>query len=566
VNAICAALARQGVEHVFGIPGTQNVTLFEALRISGLRTVLTTSELSAAFMANGYARASGRVGVVAAIPGPGFAYALPGIAEARLDSAPLLLLTGVPAREPGVRFQLQAIDQAAIAGPLVKGVFTVERPGDVARVIAQAVALAQSGEPGPVLVQLADEVLGATLDGPPPAVTPLPSSDAVAVGEGVELCRGARRPVILAGQGAANGAEALGRVLARWPALVVTTSSGRGVIAEDHPRALRFDVQGGGLEALNELLDASDLVLVLGAKLSHNGTAGFALRLPADRLVHVDAGAEVLGANYPVRLAVRAGVEQFLARMLEALPVTTGGGDWSTEDVTRWRERLRPTPPRDPPEPAMHGVEGGQPAAFFGALRRALPRGGILVTDSGLHQTLARRHFEVLAPRGLVIPSDFQAMGFGVPAGVGAKLAAPERPVVVVVGDGGFQMTGLELLTAVRERVPLTIIVFNDGQLNLIRLQQYREFGHAHAVELRNPDFSSLAAALGANYVRLEGDAEGTLRAAIAQDGPTLVEVLVGDSPAIRALRAKGLARETVRGVIGPRVARWLKRLLRRGA
>ena len=229
-----------------------------------------------------------------------------------------------------------------------------------------------------------------------------------------------------------------------------------------------------------------------------------------------------------------------------------------------WRERLRAAAPGLLPEPAIHGVEGGTPAAFFGALRRALPRDGVVVTDSGLHQVLTRRHFEVLAPRGLVMPTDFQSMGFGVPAAIGAKLAAPAQAVVAVVGDGGLLMSGMELVTAARERVALTVVVFNDGQLNQIRLQQYREFGRAHSVEVGTPDLETFAQSLGLGHARLGGDAEATLRSAIASGQPMLVEVQLGDSAGIRRLRATNLARVTVRGLLRARVWRWLKQVLGR--
>jgi acetolactate synthase-1/2/3 large subunit len=181
------------------------------------------------------------------------------------------------------------------------------------------------------------------------------------------------------------------------------------------------------------------------------------------------------------------------------------------------------------------------------------------VTDSGLHQTLVRRHLEVNSPRGLIAPSDFQSMGFGLPAAIGAKLAAPERAVVAVIGDGGFAMSGMELLTAVRERIAVTLVVFNDGQLNRIRLQQLAQYGHSEGCEVVNPDFEALAGAIGVEYSCCDGDAEGVLRAAILRASPTLVEVVLGDSAAIRLERAKGLARGTARRALRPQTLRWLK-------
>jgi thiamine pyrophosphate-dependent acetolactate synthase large subunit-like protein len=202
--------------------------------------------------------------------------------------------------------------------------------------------------------------------------------------------------------------------------------------------------------------------------------------------------------------------------------------------------------------------------AFFAALRRRLPRDGVVVADSGLHQLVARRHLDVLAPRGLLVPSDFQSMGFALPAAIGAHLAAPERPVVALVGDGGLALSGMELLTAVQERVPLTVVVFNDGWLNLIRIAQLRTVGHTSGVRRTNPDFGALADAVGARYALVEDNLDQMLDEALASPEVTLVELRVGDSGTMRTARARGLARRAAAGALGPGVSARLKRWLGR--
>jgi acetolactate synthase-1/2/3 large subunit len=216
------------------------------------------------------------------------------------------------------------------------------------------------------------------------------------------------------------------------------------------------------------------------------------------------------------------------------------------------------------PEPRVHGVGGENAEGLFDALRKALPRESMVVTDSGLHQVLTRRHLQVFEPRGLIFPSDFQSMGFGVPGGIGAHLAAPHRPVAVLVGDGGFLMTGLEMLTAVKERVPLVVVVFNDGQLNLIRLQQIHEYGREHAVRVQPIDYERFAEAAGLTYRLIDGDPVLALRDALHADGPALVEVRLGDTAAVTGARVKSLVREGARGILGRAVVTWLKRLLKR--
>lgn len=563
LELLCRTLAKLGVDHVFGLPGTQNASFFTALPKHGIRPVLATHELSAAFMANGYARASGRVGVMATIPGPGFAFAIAGVAEARLDSVPLLHLVGTPARGQQ-RFQHQALDQAGIAGPLVKGVLEVATADDVGLRLQEAWRLAQAGEPGPVLVHLTPEALRGTVGTgadtspsaqPSPAPLDTPWADTLRA-----LLASAARPVIFAGAGALASAPEVQALAERLPAPVFTTLTARGVVPEDHSAALAFDDARGGLSELNDLLERADLILALGCKLSHNGTSGFRIKLPEDRLVHVNTDREALGSNYPARLAIEARVEDVLA----AVGATSySASKWSAGELAEAKARIGTARPPIVPEPRFAGVPGGTPESFFRALRAALPPAGVVVTDSGLHQTMTRRYFEVLHAGGLVTPADLQSMGFGVPAAIGAALAEPDRPVVAVVGDGGFLMTAMDLVCAARERVPVTVVVFNDGYLNLIRVQQLRDVGYGSAVSLETPDLKALAAAMGVDYRLVDGDPQSVLRDAIANAGPTLVEVRLGDSNAIRRMRSLGLASEAARRVLPSGMIGQAKRLLK---
>jgi len=544
--AVVETLRRLGAECVFGLPGSQNVELYEALRRSQLRSIVATHELAASFMANGYARASGRPGVLVTIPGPGFTHALTGLAEAFLDSVPLLHLAGAPADGPGRRFQLQALDQRSMAGPVVKRVFEVERAGDLAARLSEAYALARSGEPGPVLVLIPPRLLSEPepADAAQPPLSARETIDYAQLDRVTDRLLEAERVVLLAGQGTLESAGELRALAEALGALVVTTTSARGVLPEDHELCRSFDFGRPGSDGLNEVLDRADLVLALGCKFSHNGAHGFRLRIAPDRLVHVDASPEVPGSNYACGLSLCADVPEFLRVVLARLEgARARRGGWAPGEIERsWRtarERLA----ADQAEPRIPGAEPSTPAGFFDALRRALPDESCLVTDSGLHQSLARRHFNVRAPRGLLVPADLQSMGYGLPAAIGAALAMPERPVVALIGDGGLAASGLELLTAVRERVGLTVIVFNDGQLGLIRLQQWGRHGRSHGTRLENPDFAKLAQSVGASFVRLEHDAEGTLRAALRGPGVTLVEVLLEDTLRMHAGRAGGLLR-----------------------
>ncbi len=561
---ICDALLAAGVDCVFGLPGTQNVPLFEALRTSRLRTVVATHELSASMMANGYYRGSGKLAALATIPGPGFTWAMTGIAEASLDSAALVHLVGQPATGPGRAFQLQAIDQAVIAGPLVRAIHRIDAAADAPGAIARASADALSHEPGPVLVHIARAALGtggSQAPGPNTPPTRPPAPDLDLVGEAVAMLSVAPRCVIFAGQGCQHVAAELARLAERLQAPVVTTTSARGVLPEDHSLSLGFEFAGNGAEALNELVASADAVLAIGCKFSHNGSRGFALRIAPEKLIHVDAAAHVLGANYPARIAMHAEAGAFIDALLARLGAANGTRrGFAPDALARTRERAREEPLGDMVEPNIHGVPSKKPAEFFAALRAALPRESVLGTDSGLHQMLAGEHFRVLAPRGLIVPTNLQSMGFGIGAAIGAAIGDPSRTVVALIGDGGLAMSGLEIATAVREKLRLVVIVFVDGAYGLIRFQQLSSTGRTFATDLGPVDIAALADAVGARHLRLERDAEATLRDAASFDGVTIVEVAVGDSLPMHWMRTKSLAR----GVAGKRARSWLKRLLGR--
>jgi acetolactate synthase-1/2/3 large subunit len=555
-DRLVAALQAGGAQAIFGIPGTQTVPLFEALRRSSMRTVLSTSELGAAFMAGGWARVTGRPGVLVTIPGPGFTWALTGLAEAWLDSVPLLHITGAPPDTAGRRFRQQELEQAAIVRPMVKAVLHARTADELSSQAHEGLRLACAGEPGPVVLECSTAAL--TAEGS--SEDPFLDSASPPVADLAELSsrlRAARRPMLFVGQGVAHCGARFSRVAAALGAPVVTTAAARGVLPEDDPLAMGFDGLRSDPSALNQLFQATDLVLVIGAKLGHNGTCGYQLQFPRDRLVQVDASSAVLEANYPASMAIRADADAVLDA-LEAQGVRRSA--WLPEELAGWRERLR-RQAAHPPEPR---IGGGNAATFFAGLRQALPRDAILVLDSGLHQILARRHFEVLAPQGLLLPTDLQSMGFGIPTAVGARLGMPGRPVVALVGDGGFAMTGLELLTAVREGLSLIAVVLVDGQLGQIRMQQIRDYGATHAVTLQNPDFSLLAAAIGATYSLVDEDIGPVVRDALARSGVTLIEVPVGDSPAMRRAATMARVRQGGRRLFGPGVIRFLKRLLGR--
>jgi acetolactate synthase-1/2/3 large subunit len=549
-----ATLQDLGAGVVFGLPGSQTIDAFEALRRSGLRTIVPTHEMAAAFMANGYARACGRPGILTTIPGPGFTYAITGLAEAWLDSVPVVYVVPAARERPGGEYALQSIDQRAIVQPVVKRIYRVNEAGAIASTAVEAYRHAMAGEPGPVMLEMPEELFSAECArgvGIPPAphsVAPGPLVDEIA-----GLIERAPRVLLYLGAGALDGAEVARELALATRAAVATTTTARGVVREDDARVIVSDPGLQHVEVLNALAESADLIVAIGCKFSHNGAAGFRLELPQGKLVTINAAGP--SRNYPARWHLTCdattAVEQLVARV-SARPASIPG--WDPAELASWREAALQFAHAARVEPRLEGT-ATPIRSVVGALRAALPDDAIVVTDSGLHQMSVRRYYDVRSPRGLIVPTNFQSMGFALPAAIGAAIAAPERRVVAVVGDGGMLMSGLELLTAVREKVRLSVVVFNDGAYSLIRNAQLADHGASHGTELLSPDFEALAAATGAEFLRVgAGDIAQSLEDARRGDATVrLIEVPLEDARGLLRVRLKGRIRAFKRRLLGRR-------------
>lgn len=544
-GSICSMLEDSGVEVVFGLPGTQTLDLWEALRTSGLRTVVATSELGAAFMAGGLARATGRPGTLVTIGEPGFAFAVPGVVESLLDSVPLVhVASGARRVAPGPAGELR---QGEVARLIYKAVFEPTEPVEVSRALGEALASATSGEPGPVLVQVAPALLGSAVAGgdaavAAPAAAPHPDH----VAQLVDELRRATRPLLFCGSGVAGATDHVIRLAKALTAPVLTTTSGRGVIPESHPLSLSHDAVGADVKPLNELIRGCDLVLVVGARLSDNGTRGGGLVLPESTLVRIDASPDVLGGRYPARLEIVDDAERLVHLAADALERERGASTWSVAEIASWREQLAVESLPTFVEPLL----GGQPAReFFRRVREVIPAATPVATDSGLHQYLVRAHLRVIASRTLLCPADFQSMGFGIPTAIGA--AAVCGPAVAIVGDGGFNINGTELVTAVRERLPVTVLVLVDRQLGLIRAQQLRRTGRPVGVAISCPDLELFARSIGADYLALADGDPSPLGELVVGGGVTVVEVPATDTAAVRRVQIRGRVASSIRRGIG---------------
>lgn len=545
-------LAAHGWRTVFGMPGTQSVALFDALsRSRELRTVLASDEGSAGFMAHGYYRASGQPAAVVTIPGPGLTNVLTAAGESREDSVALLhVVVGSPA-DPARPYGLQPTYFHALSPHIYKSVHHVATRSELESVVARACEQALGGEPGPVLLTLSPKILNETGSGATahPASTASHEDVGPLLEDMAHRVASSRRVCVLVGQGTRDAAASVVSLVEHTGALAITNTSGRGIISDDHPRTVCSDFGGWGSGLVNELIQQADLVLALGCKLTHNGSGGFALNLPSEKLVRLDRSSDVLSAGYPASLAVVADARTTLPRLLDlvrAMPRAASG--WTEEERSTWRSRFessRASSVRhqsDLPDWPAHRV-----ADFFKVLRRVLPRESHVVTDSGQHQVWSRQHYLVWSPLGLIVPSDFQSMGFGLPVAMGAKLARPDVPVVAIVGDGGLLMSGLSLVTAVQEKIPLTVIVFNDGALSQIQYQQMQEYGRAFATTPGTISIEAFAISLGIDYAVLDSNMEQTLKNSLQSGRVTLLELRLSAGASVGTSAMVARAKAAVR-------------------
>lgn len=334
---------------------------------------------------------------------------------------------------------------------------------------------------------------------------------------------------MLVGLGAADAKQEV-RALADWlMSPVASTGSGRGVMDEAHPLSLGFGWAAGGVDSVNRILASCDLILAIGVKFSQTGTHDFQLEIKCP-LIHVDISATSIGKNYPSELSLVMDAREFL---LELLKRKEAFGPRRDEDLTLLiegeKEKCHIIQKQDTSVSLQIGDAELTPAEFYNALRAYLPPNSILVTDAGLNERLTLQHWVAHEPRTLLNPSDYESMGFAIPSALGAAVALPERRVVVIVGDGGLVMSGLELMTAVREKINLTVIVLNNKGFGVIKRIQEDTFGSVTAADVGAPDFEALAKSMRLTYQDPLGGLDA-LKQAIHNPAPTLLEIPIRDN------------------------------------
>ena len=524
-KSVVRALEDEGIELAFGIPGTHNIELYDALAESArVRAVLVTDEQSASFMADGAWRASGRMACVNIVPGAGLTHAMSGIAEAFMDGVPMLVLGCGIRQDTGRAYQLHDVNQLAIARPVTKAQLRPERGEEIYATVREACRLARDGTPGPVFVEIPANLYLLTherdLPYTPPSAERRAPSPAI-LDRIVNLLKG-KRPLLYAGLGALD--SDLVQLAERLDAPVATTFSGKGVFPETHPLFLWCGFGEAAPEFARRIAGECEATLVIGARFGEVATGSYGVKPPGP-LVHVDIASEVIGRNFAAEIAVAADAREFVAALVPMLE--------PRKPDPALRDRIAAGHAGVRKEWEAHASRDRvTPSRLLGALQARFGHASAFVTDSGNGTFLAMEMLRLDGPRRFLAPVDYSCMGYSVPAALGAKLAAPERPVIALAGDGAFLMTGLELVTAASEGIAAIVLVLRDGELAQIAQFQSTAMNRKTKSVLADYGLKAICEGIGVACLDLERDAdivEVLSRAAeIVDDGaPVVIDVAI---------------------------------------
>ncbi|NNM51159.1 MAG: thiamine pyrophosphate-binding protein [Pseudomonadales bacterium] len=502
------ALEQLGVRHTFGIPGVHNTELYDELAASeSLHPILVTHEGCGAFMADAISRTSQQVGTLVLVPAAGLTHAASGIGEAFLDGVPMLVISGGIRSDSAYQFQLHDIDNHAFIGPLCKATFKISRHAEIVETFYRAFDLACSGEPGPVYIEVPvnlqldkGEILDLPAYAKQAAVNPV---DRQHIHKAAELLKAAKRPGLFLGWGAVDAQDSAIAIAERLGAPVATTLQGLSAFPGDHPLSVGMSFGPHAVPAA-KIMESCDVLLAVGTRFSEIATGSFGMPVPST-LIHIDINPRVFHVNYPATVTVQGDSREILPLLLEQL-VHMGGTP--SAHVVSVRDTIEQGRQQFRKSWEEHATPAGKvsPAAFFSGLKEQMTSDTYVVADDGNHTFLTAEHLPIRKPRHFISPTDFNCMGYAVPAALGVKLMHPESPVVAIVGDGAFNMTCMELLTAVRERLGVVIAVFADGELAQIAQAQQIPYRRMTCTELPRLDRRALAQALGLHYIALSHD------------------------------------------------------------
>jgi acetolactate synthase-1/2/3 large subunit len=523
-EALVRLLAVQGIDTAFGIPGVHTVEFYRGFGNSGLRHITPRHEQGAAFMAYGYAMATGRPAACFLITGPGVLNAATGIAEAYANSVPMLVLASVNRSDTlgmggGQLHELPSQQQAM--SQVTAFTHTLLDPRNLPEVLARAFAVFNSGRPRPVCIEIPTDVLAAEADIPLDAwpATTRAAPDPATLARIVAELGAARAPAMLLGGGAAETSDAATRLAERLDAPVIETSAGKGVVSEEHPLCLG-DVPP--FEPGYDLLAEADVVLAVGTEMADTDRYAGGRYDLGGKLVRIDIDAGQLIRNHRPQVGLLSDARLALDAILDGLAGVPApeGRKSGAERAQAVRDALEASDAKLTREAARH-------RKVLDVVRSVLPDDGIVCADSTQLAYTGFHHYRARRPRTWHFPNGFCALGFGLPVAMGAKIGAPERAAVCLAGDGGFHFTMEELSAAVEQKLPVAVIVWRNGGYEEIRDSMAAEDIQPTAVDLHLPDFAELARSFGCHGARADSLAhlEDLLRTALAGDRPTLIEI-----------------------------------------
>jgi acetolactate synthase-1/2/3 large subunit len=533
------ALEQIGVRYTFGIPGVHNIELYDELKSSEqILPVLVTHEGGGAFMADAIGRATDTIGVLAIVPAAGITHAMSGIGEAFLDGVPMLIVSGGIRTDMDKSYQLHDVDQQALMKPLTKAQFKIENYKDTVETIYQAYRTAIGGEPGPVFVELPAnlQLLTGEVDGLPgfESSDQATEFDESSIAAALELLKTAKQPGLFVGWGAKDVTDDLVRSAEHLAAPVATTLQGLGVFPGDHPLHAGFSFGRSAVPASENAFANCDVMLAVGTRFAEICTGSYGA-VPPEKLIHVDINADAIGANYPTAVGINADARLAVPALAGALTSGSEARDRSAieQSIAADKQAYRDE---------WHKHDSGDrvnPGRFFEQLREQLADDAIVIADDGNHTFLTAELMPINKGGIYLSPTDFNCMGYCVPASIATKLALPGRQVVGIVGDGAFLMTGLESVTAASNDIGCIWFVFNDGELAQIAQAQEIPYQRTTCTTIGSLDYEAFAKATGCEYVAIENDAavsEGVSKAlqAAAGNRPVLVNVRIDYSKKTR--------------------------------
>ncbi|MPZ72321.1 MAG: acetolactate synthase large subunit [Nitriliruptorales bacterium] len=557
-QAVIKSLENEGVDVVFGHPGGAILPAYDPMLASPIRHILARHEQGAGHMAEGYAHATGRVGVAIATSGPGGTNLVTALADAHMDSVPIVAITG---QVPTVAVGGDAFQEADITGitlPVTKHNEMVIDPERIGAAIKEAFHIASTGRPGPVLIDIPKDVLNARFSFEYPDRLKLPGYKPTIRGHGKmvrEAAReilAARRPVVYAGGGIirAGAAEALRRLAELVDLPVVTTLMARGAFPDSHANHLGMPGMHGHWTAITALQRA-DLLIALGSRFDDRVTGNLATFAPGARVIHVDIDPAEIGKNRAVDVPIVGDCKVVIEQIVAALDDLLGRGEVG-QDRSGWWETLRGWRDAHPLRAEQPADGPLKPQTVVRAIGERLAGDGIVVTGVGQHQMWAAQHIGYEKPRSWINSGGLGTMGFCVPAAIGAKVGRPDQTVVAIDGDGSFQMTLQELATAKSENVPVVFCVVNNGSLGMVR--QWQELfygGRWSAIDLGVdvPDLVKLADAYGCPGFRCDRpeDVDSTLEKALGVgDTPVIVDFRVDPTEKVFPMVPAGASNDEI--------------------